>query len=160
MKQVVKSIRTIVDKMESGPRFYAGNFDYISNQLSLLGLDAGNDLTKYPLIFLDTDTEESRGEQTNVGCETTITLYFIKDTNKDYSDEECIDNNFITTLVPLFDEFFASCYRSNEFVFDNIVRMQKSNFLPMKTKNLYRKIFVNDIVDALKIDVTLKFSNY
>lgn len=155
MKYIAKELREVINQMNPKPLFFADNFNDVSQSISEIGFDKTK--TTYPLIFLETSNIENKNnEQLNVASEVSIDIYFVVDTNKEYTTEQSIDESFIKVLEPLISKFFFAMYRSGKFVFDETRYLENYYSIINETTEMYKKTFINDIVDALKININLK----
>ncbi len=147
-------VEEVVGKMDSEPRFIAADWSEVASELSTLMYDKTQDGTKYPLIVMSPIFTETRG---GTYSEFTTSFYFITATNKNYTTKQRLELVFDDILEPLFAEFLYTMFREGVFTFDknpvqnNEVRIDHTReylFLPPNE--------LNDIIDCLKINLTLK----
>lgn len=155
----VDIIKESIQAMPTNPRFYAGNWEEVCNDNKLLAYDKTKDSQRYPLIVLSPIFTEKRGEELGIACEVDVTIYIITETNKNYTVEQRIENVYKPIIVPLYNEMIYTMFRKGKIKFDE-VPMSHSNYVKCETENLYyEENKLNDIVDALKININLKIKN-
>jgi len=74
--------------------------------------------SKFPLIILDLDFEEEKGEA-EIYSEATVSVFVCVDTSLNYSDVERYTNSFKAKLRPLADDFINKIMASNDFDFED-----------------------------------------
>jgi hypothetical protein len=157
MKSAIKIIKEVVNQMDNPPRFIAEGWDESSSLLSYLEFDHENDGKKYPLLILDPYFEEECGIESASESSFNAIFYFITETQSEYTTEQRIDNVYTPILYPLLVDFIYTAFRSGKFVFDKNPVMSNEIRLEHKKEHLwYAPNRLNDIVDALKINLTLK----
>lgn len=157
MKHSITIVKEVIDKMESQPRFIAADWGETNELNSLLAYDKTKDGTQYPLIIMNPNYVEDWSDTTGVSREFTTDFYFITDTKDGYTTEERCEEIYEKILYPLFDEFLYTAFRENKFIFDENPNMANEFFIPHTKEHLYyRPNILNDIIDTLKITITLK----
>jgi len=156
----ISTIRTIVNGMNPKPRFFVGNDIEMAEEFGEIGYSKDNDLTKYPAILMESNFYEQKGFERGIASVFTSVFYFVSESKSDYSVEQRIDNVFDTIIYPLEYRFLYDIFRSEKFVFDNEINIQKVNYIPRKSTNMYNvKSKLNDIIDVLKVEIELKLRN-
>lgn len=157
MRYALSIIETVIGQMQSQPRFIADSWENVVNANKGNAYDKTKDGTRYPLIVCNPMFEERRGIEIGVKSEITTDFYIVAETKKEWTPKERIDNVYTPILSPLFDEMIYTMYRSGKIEFNEINPIAKQRFINCTTENLYyAPNNLNDIVDALKVNITLK----
>lgn len=149
-------IKEVIEKMETAPRYLIGEWKEAAQENSFLAYDKENDGNKYPLIFLDRKFPKKEGEEKGVAYSCTVDLYFIVETEENYTTQQRLDNTYVQ-LYELWNEFKFTGFKWNKFVYDFGENLPNETFQQAELEHLYfRPNNLNDIVDVLKVTTTLK----
>ena len=165
------TIKEIVNDMASSPRFISDNWQGVANTMSKLGQIKSEDGIHYPLIVLDSNYSDELGNQLGVGETVTAKLYFINETDINYTPSQRDELSYDANIIPLMNEFLFFALRSTKLIFDiepfpkafkNSLGVYKV-FMPTKTNKLpflkgkgATQNKLNAKVDVLELEIELK----
>ena len=162
MKISSNIIKEIVEGMSSAPTWEFGDWVEISNDI-VQGAYSEKTTSPYPMIIMHSNYSEQRSQSMGVDSEFTTTFYLVAESQQGYSTQDRIDNVFEPVLFPLHDEFLTALYKSPLLSFDMEQCPRGALSMERTTQNLYfltnegtDQNKINDVVDALSIELTIK----
>lgn len=156
-KYIVDIIGSVVSEVnETIPCEYLyGHPLEITNILSSWGKDDTKKFSRFPLICLYQDFEETKGENQMINSLVSLKVVIITNTEKDYNSIERYTNTFKTVLYPLYNLFMDKLAHSGMINNSDpaLIPHKKIDRLYWGKFNLYGNTgsMFNDYIDAIEL---------
>lgn len=125
-----------------------------ANEVSINHFVTNYTKQNYPLVLALLDITEDREQMGgSVYSEFQINFFIINKTEIDSTAKYRLENNFKTILIPIYEKLMTALKESYYTIIEN-------NLLPHSyTERYYQPNQLNDIVDAIELNMNLKIKN-
>lgn len=162
MRYLVQLIGECVEQT-SAKQYLYGPAQEVLKRIADMNKTAESIKNKYPLIFMPTDIEESRGERSDLQSTIIIpSIVILNATKKEYYAEQRYENNYKTVLVPIYKAFLTAIAQNVAFGETDDFQI-KHNYIERYSWGkyaLFQESGINaDFIDAIEIknlELTIK----